>query len=338
MSSIEVLDSLLGAEYSSNEDDVPASPIVQWPADKIDPRLSRQSYSSSLLLSGCARKYQLMKMSATKNPESEESWQQTLTFQYGHTVGEAIQDTLIRGADKASREQTIFTLFTGWKCDLFEENTKQKKSFFHALAALYKFWALQDDGLYGDYEVAYFEGKPAAELSFKINFPNGGSYRGYVDLVLRHKYTGEYVILEMKTNSGNVINPNQYKNSGQAIGYSVVLDKIQPGLTNYTVEYLVYMTRLAQWETFSFPKTYTQRALWVRDRLWDQQILDTLAAQETNHGIWPMNGNNCVSWNRDCEFMGICHMNTEGLVQPLRESDLTEDKEYQFEFNVEELL
>lgn len=336
MGSIDRLDSLLDAPYDLAEQEADISnPVVEWPADKIDPRLARQSYSSSLLLNGCARKYQLTKMSAKKVPGSEESWQQTLTFQYGHTVGEAIQDALV--ATK-SRERIIFDLFAGWKCDLFEENVKQKKSFFHALAALYKFWALQDDGLYADYEVAIYNGVPAAELSFRIKFPNGGSYRGYVDLVLRHKYTGEYVILEMKTNSGNTINPNQYKNSAQAIGYSVVLDKIQPGLTSYTVEYLVYMTRLERWEPFSFPKTYVQRALWVRDRLWDQQILDTLAAQETNHGIWPMNGNNCVAWNRDCEFMGICHMNTEALVEPLRQSDLTEDKEYQFEFTIEELI
>lgn len=337
MSSIDRLDSLLGESYGESEE-VELSPIVEWPPTVIDPRLSRQSYSSSLLLNGCARKYQLQKLSARKVPGSEESWQQTLTFQYGHTVGEAIQESLIADHTGKSRDRILFDLLVAWKCDLFEENVKQKKSFFHAMAALYKFWALQDDGLYADYEVAYFEGKPAAELSFRITFPNGGTYRGYVDLVLRHKYTGEYIILEMKTNSGNTINPNQYKNSGQAIGYSVVLDKICPGLTSYTVEYLVYMTRLERWEPFSFPKTYVQRALWIRDRLWDQQILDTLAAQETNHGIWPMNGNNCVSWNRDCEFMGICHMSTESLVEPLRQSDLVEDKEYQFEFTVEELL
>lgn len=338
MSSLEqlnTLDDILNAPTESTEE---LSPVVDWPANKIDPRLARSSYSSSLLFNGCQRKYQLQKLQTAPTKKSQEDWKSTLTFQFGHTVGEGVQETLITGTSKAARDKVIFNLLTQWKCDLFDENTKQKKSFFHALNALHQFWAAQDDGLFADYEVAYFDGKPAAELSFKIHLPNGISYRGYVDLVLRHKYTGEYIILELKTNSGKFINPAQYKNSDQAIGYSVVLDKIAPGVTNYTVEYLVYMTYLQTWESFSFPKTYVQRALWVKDRLWDSQVLEMLVKQEGNHGMWPMRGNHCLNYNKPCEFLGICHMETESLIKPLRESDLEEINEYQFEFTLEELL
>lgn len=329
------LDDILNERVTEVEE---ASPLVDWPADKIDPRLGRLSYSSSLLFNGCPRKYQLQKLQTAPSAESQDNWRRSLTFQFGHSVGEGIQQTLVTGKDAAARERVVLAMFNEWKCDLFDENEKQKKSFFHALNALYKFWAAQDEGLFEDYEVAYFEGKPAAELSFRITMPNGTSYRGFVDLVLRHKYTGEYVILELKTNSARFINPNQYKNSDQAIGYSVVLNKIAPGTTNYTVEYLVYMTYLQTWESFSFPKTYVQRALWIKDRLWDSQVMELLVKQEGNFGRWPMRGNHCVNYNSPCEFLGICHMETESLIKPLREVDLVETTEYQFEFTLEELL
>lgn len=339
MSSLEQLDSLDDILNSPSEDAEPESPLVDWPADKIDPRLARSSYSSSLLFNGCPRKYQLQKLQTAPSKSSQEDWKRSLTFQFGHSVGEGIQETLVLGAStQAQKDKITLNLFTQWQCDLYDENVKQKKSFFHALNALHKFWALQDEGLYQDYEVAYFEGKPAAELSFRIWLPNGTSYRGYVDMVLVHKYSGEYVILELKTNSGRFINPAQYKNSDQAIGYSVVLNKIAPGITNYTVEYLVYMTYLQTWEPFSFPKTFVQRALWIKDRLWDAQVLELLVKQEGNYGMWPMRGNHCVNYNSPCEFLGICHMETESLVKPLREIDLEEDVEYQFEFTLEELL
>ena len=330
--SLQKLDDLL----NSPTEVVDTSPIVQWTDNRgADPRLVRLSYSSSLLFHGCPRKYQLQKLQATKSEEQEEDWKTSLTFQYGHTVGEAIQLSLI---GELTREQLIFKLFAEWKCDLFDENHKQKKSFFHAISALHKFWAMQDDGLLQDYEVAYYEGKPAAELSFKIKFPNGETYRGFVDLVLRNIYTGEYCILELKTNSGRVINHYQYKNSAQAIGYSVVLDRIAPGLTNYTVEYLVYMTFLERWEQFSFPKTYKQRALWLRDRIWETHQIKELVELEGSYGIWPMHGEHCVTYNRNCDFMGMCHMDTGSLIAPLRERDLVESTEYQFVFDVEELL
>lgn len=338
--SLYKLDDLLGQTYEEHEIKE-ESPTVNWDDTKgLDPRLKRLSYSSSLLMNGCLRKYQLQKLQAAPSEESQDDWKQSLTFQFGHTVGEGIQETLV---GKLSREEIVFKLFMNWSCDLFDENEKQKKSFFHGLAAITKFWSMQDDGFFEDYEVAYYDGKPAAELSFRINFPDGSSYRGYVDLVLKSKVTGEYVILELKTNSGRVINHYQYKNSAQAIGYSVVLDKIAPGYTNYTVEYLVYMTFLERWEQFSFPKTYTQRALWVRDRLWDVQTLQRLHQQEGSYGIWPSNGAHCVNYNKNCEFMGMCHMNTENLVAPLREKDLVEEtgndgEPYQFEFNVADLL
>lgn len=304
-------------------------PVVELEAGQVDPRYLRTSYSSSLDLHACPRFYQLSRLKAPRQEDASSN----ITFSYGHAVGEGIQEFLIhRNLDKA-----IWTMFLHWDVELFDENEKQKKSFFRAVAALMQFASLCNEGLLSDYEVVEFNGKPAAELSFRIHFPHT-TYRGYIDLVLRHILTGELLILELKTSSANYINHYQYKNSAQAIGYSVILDKIAPGTTAYSVLYLVQLTKLERFEVFEFPKTYHQRALWVKDRLWDEQIILGLAEYYGNYGIWPMHGESCTRFGRTCDFMDMCHLQTENVMAPLRENQLTESTTYDFEFTVQELL
>lgn len=304
-------------------------PVVQLEEGQIDPRFTRVSYSSTLDLHACPRFFQLHRLEAPRQ-EDESS---NVTFAYGHAVGEGIQEYLIH----KDLKKTLWTMFHHWEVDLLDENEKQQKSFFHAVAALMQFDGLVQEGLLSDYEVVWFNGKPAAELSFRITFP-GGTYRGYIDLVLRHVISGELLILELKTSSANYINHYQYKNSAQAIGYSVILDKIAPGTTAYSVLYLVQLTKLSRYEVFEFPKTYHQRALWLKDRLWDIGIIQNLAKFYGNYGIWPTHGESCTRFGRTCQYMDMCHLQTESMMAPLRENQLTEDTKYDFEFTLEELL
>lgn len=318
-------------------------PVVQIAEDQIDPRLVRTSYSSILSLHACPRLYQLEKLQAQKIQDYDSN----VTFAYGHVVGEGIQQYLIsRNLDVA-----LWAMFLMWHADFLDENERQKKSFAAATAAMMMFDQLVQDGLLDEYEVAYFNGKPAAELSFKIIFPNT-EYRGYVDLVLRHKITGEYLILELKTTSAKYVRHSQYKNSAQALGYSVVLDKIAPGTTSYGVLYLVQLTLMDRFEPMEFPKTYHQRAMWIRDMLWEDRKVLNLIEEFGSYGIWPMHGESCNRFNRDCSFMDMCHGETQYMTAPLRENQLVESKlmkledgteewqpvEYDFTFTVQELL
>ena len=304
-------------------------PIVQLEEGQPDPRFLRVSYSSELDLHACPRYFQLSKLQAPKQGD----FSSNVTFAYGQAVGEGIQEYLIhKNLDKA-----LWVMYTKWEVGLFDENEKQAKSFFHAVAALMQFDGLCKDGLLSEYEVVWFNGKPAAELSFRIHFPNS-TYRGFIDLVLRHVITGELLILELKTSSANYINHYQYKNSAQAIGYSVILDKIAPGTTAYSVLYLVQLTKLGKYEVFEFPKTYHQRSLWVKDRIWDEGIIMNLIKFYGNYGVWPTHGESCTRFGKTCEYMDSCHLQTEHLMAPLRENMLTEETVYDFEFTVEELL
>jgi hypothetical protein len=319
-------------------------PVVEIADDETDPRLTRTSYSSNLSLHACPRLFQLEKLQAEKIVDYDSN----VTFAFGHVVGDGIQQYLIhRDLDK-----TIWSMFLGWHADFADENERQKKSFASATAALMMFAELCEDGLLDEYEVAYFNGKPAAELSFKIIFPHT-EYRGYVDLVLRHKLTGEYLILELKTTSAKYIRHSQYKNSAQALGYSVVLDKIAPGCTSYGVLYLVYLTLMDKFEPMEFPKTFHQRAMWLRDMLWDDAKIAGLIEDFGSYGTWPMHGESCNRFNRDCNFMDMCQGDTKFITAPLKENQLVESRlvkdihtgkehwepvEYDFTFRVEELL
>ena len=319
-------------------------PVVQLEEGQIDPRLIRTSYSSILSLHACPRLYQLEKLQAQKLIDYDSN----VTFAYGHVVGEGIQTYLITRNLNAA----IWAMFLMWHADFVDENEKQNKSFASATAAIMMFAELVEDGLLDEYEVAYFNGKAAAELSFKITFPNT-FYRGYVDLVLRHKITGEYLILELKTTSAKYVKHSQYKNSAQALGYSVVLDKIAPGTTSYGVLYLVQLTVVERFEPMEFPKTYHQRAMWIRDMLWEDRKIIGLIEEFGQYGIWPMHGESCNRFGRDCSFMDSCQSDTHYMTAPLRENQLIESKlvkdeltgeshwepmTYDFEFTVEELL
>ena len=291
-----------------------------------DYRIRQLSYSSLLTLHSCPRKYQLYKLRAqNKNPESEKS---TITFAFGHVVGEAIQ-LILAGH---SQEQVILQMFLGWHAPLFAEDEKAKKSFWSAVLAAQRFAVIRNTVL-ADYDLVYYDGKPACELSFAINFPDSFRYRGHVDAVLRHRTSGKVLVLECKTTGSKTVSPSTFKNSAQAIGYSIVLDSLFPDLSSYEVLYLVYQTSNQDYTPIPFEKTYLQRALWIRELLLD---IDTIKLYE-EAGVYPMRGESCYSWGRDCEYINSCTMSTERLARQGTPDDF-DKTEYQVTLSLADLL
>jgi hypothetical protein len=293
---------------------------------KIDYRIRQLSYSSLLTLHSCPRKYQLYKLrTQNKLPESQK---QTVTFAYGHVVGEAIQLALA-GATEA---QVILSIFLGWHTDLLAEDEKAKKSIWSAIIAAQRFISIRSTAL-ADYELVYHDGKPACELSFVINFPDGFRYRGHVDAVLRHKITSRIMVLECKTTGSRTLNPATYKNSAQAIGYSIVLDFLFSDLSSYDVLYLIYQTHSQEYVCWPFEKTYLQRALWIRELLLD---VETIKMYEES-GVYPMRGESCFSFMRECEYINSCTMSTEHLARQGTPDDF-DNTEYQVTLGLADLL
>jgi PD-(D/E)XK nuclease superfamily len=294
---------------------------------KIDYRIRQLSYSSILTLHSCPRKFQLYRLRTTF--KTEESVKSTVTFAYGHVLGEAIQLAL----ENKSEQEIIWRMYQGWHTDLFNEDTKLNKSFFGAVIAIKKFLSLRSAGFLKEYELVYYNGKPACELSFSVIFPDGFRLRGFVDAVLRHKVTGKVIVLECKTTGAATINPAAYKNSAQAIGYSIVLDAIFPDLSSYEVLYLIYNTKSGDYVPITFQKTYLQRALWIRELLLDIETIKMYEEAE----VYPMHGESCYAFFRDCEYLNVCQLSTEYLTKPCT-PDQEDKTDYQITLTLDDLL
>lgn len=294
---------------------------------KIDYRVRQLSHSARELLSSCPRLYQLNRLRTTQR--TIESLETSITFSFGHVVGEGIQQVMCG----KSEDEVIWAMFQMWHVDLLEEDTKRAKSFWLAVIAIQKFIQLRSSGFLDEYDVMMYQGVFACELSFRIQFPDGFNYRGSVDCVLVHRQTSKILVLELKTTGFTSVNSATYKNSGQAIGYSIVLDHLVPDLSSYEVLYLVYKTKSFEFEPITFVKSYLQRALWLRELLLD---IDTIKMYEEAE-VYPMRGNACVRWGRDCEYIQTCGMSTQSLMSSGTAADL-DTKEYQIDVSLLDLL
>jgi hypothetical protein len=293
----------------------------------IDYRIRQISYSSLLTLHSCPRKFQLYRLRTTHR--TEEDLKSTITFAFGHIVGEGIQLAL---AGK-TEEEIIWQLYLMWHTDLLALDERNHKSFWYGIHAVQKFLALRSQGFLQEYELVYYNGRPACELSFSIVFPDGFRLRGFVDAVLQHRETGKVIVLECKTTGSTALNPATYKNSSQAIGYSVVLDHIFPDLSHYEVLYLIYQTKGKEYTTIPFTKSFLQRALWLRELILDIEIIKMYEEA----GVYPMRGESCVAFGRDCEYLQTCTLSTDYLTKPCTSEE--EDKtEYQVIVTLGDLL
>ena len=296
-----------------------------------DIRIKQLSYSSLLTLHQCPRKYQLYKGQAIK---AQEELEQTVTFSYGHIVGAGLQAVL----QNKSETEILWEMFLMWKPELFAEGEKNGKSFWSGVIAVQKYLALRRAGYLKDYTVYTHEGKPAVELGFKIILPDGFVYRGFVDAVLQHKITRAILVLECKTTGARSINPATYKNSAQAIGYSIVLDFLFPSLSKYEVLYEVYKSSSAEWESMKFSKSYLQRALWIQELLLDVEMIKLYQ----NYEIFPMHGESCFDFFKECEYFTNCQMSTRFLTAKYTKEDAqriaANDSKYTIIVTVQDLI
>jgi len=287
----------------------------------IHPILKLLSHSSILLLHSCPRKYQLRKL---RNLPLEESDDLT----YGSAIGHGIQQLLLG----RSMQDVWLEIFVKWNMDILDDDEKtqrKRKTLWHAFHTLNIFEGRYKQIILDEYEVASFNGKPAVELSFRLALGNGFFYRGFVDVVLIHRQTRQLVVLEIKTTASKYVSPARFQNSGQGLGYSVVCDYIARGRndvegSHYKVFYLVFKSTAEEFEPFHFPKSYSQRAIWIKQLL---QEVEHIIGYDKD-GLWPMYGESCEAWGRACEFLGVCNLSDESILvgtvpEPREEPDFT---------------
>lgn len=267
------------------------------------------SYSTILTAHSCPRRFLLEKAGAALAAEDDDN----PDFLFGHAVAAGVQSYIAFG----SEEQALLDCFLAWKGNLLTVKEKSKKSIWFALQATRAFIAMKEE-LIGDWQVAVLpataDGKPArpaVELAFCLDLENGYQYLGHIDLVLmRTDKDGkiQLMVLELKTTSFTTVHEAIYKNSAQALGYSVMLETLAAAIgadsVNYSVLYLVYKTGAMQFETFPFLKSKTQRVTWIHQILMDCQLIQFY--RDSNY--YPMHGESCYSFFRACEFFGTCDL------------------------------
>lgn len=295
----------------------------------IHPNLKQLSNSSLVTLHKCPRKYELDKLFKTENADDD------FHLVFGSLVGTGIQEILEHG----DITKAYWKLFIDKKGQLDEDfGSIKSKTFYHALIAVDRFVILRNTR-FRDFDLAYFNGKPATELSFTIDCGNGFNYRGFIDAVLINRITKEIVVVECKTTSFSNIHEAVFKHSGQSIGYSVIIDTLVSLLkleekSSYKVFYPIYKAGKGEWEVMEFQKTHVARAQWIKNVLLDKSYIEERVAD----GYFPMRGESCYDFFRPCEYFDICEMSNKSLQLDKAKEKIESEEKYQFKFSLEELI
>lgn len=283
----------------------------------------RLSHSALDVLNTCERKFQLERL-LTGAPDREDS---------AHTVfGTAF------GAGVASymlHQDADLALYEMWKAyyPIIEDGMKTEEQCLGLLTSMFPVL----DNLLMDWEVQHFNSKPAIELGFRLDIDDKFYYVGYVDLVLRNRFSGKAAIFEVKTTSLGLTDLDPlYKNSGQALGYSIVLDHIL-GEANSEYEVIYCVGQINSKTAFSFKQHILPYAKTIHDRL-DWFITLGMDVKRLHMmldmNVFPRRGSSCLKFMRGCPHLGVC--NLHGLDEY---KELEEDlNHYDFTYNLDDLI
>lgn len=289
----------------------------------------RMSHSSRNLLRSCERKYYLARYKKLDSvidvePETDRT---NVHLDFGSALGVGIAQLLVTQDLEAG-------IWAAIKAYNYAEMTDAKNdlSLVAGIQAFHKQWN------YDEWEVAYYNGKPAAELSFKIilNEETGDYTCGFMDLVMRNTRTGLATVMEVKHTGSKVEDVRPlYANSDQGVGYSVVLDNVVGEQATFHVLYLVLQLKanniIPTWHFLPFLKTKKDRLEFLLAQQLDYEYLKQLEALD----FWPMRGNSCMAFNRPCFLFGSCHLETlkELPYQPPRK-----EADWTFTYNINDLV
>lgn len=286
----------------------------------------RLSHSSMDTLHTCERKWQLEKLLV--DPSVREENEHTV---FGRAYGAGIATYMVT-------QDSDMALYQAWLA-YWPELESDKKSIVMCMAALQAaFYKL--DTLLMEYEVATFNGKPAVELSFRLDISNEYYFVGHIDLVLKHRFSGVYSIWDAKSTGLNLIDLSPlYQNSGQVLGYSIALDKIVgEKLSSYGVGFIVAQIDARRLTTkthvLSYDKTLLDRLKWFMTLGLDAKKLKEMA--ELGH--YPMRGSSCLSFMRPCRYFGTCNLHSLDIPKVREEDKIAYDFRYDLDTLVQDHL
>lgn len=288
---------------------------LQIPANGI-----RLSHSTMSIIHTCERKFQLEKLLLT-GKEREESADTV----FGSAYGVGVQNYFIH----QDKEQALFKAWMAY----YPELETEKKSITKMLNCLEMSFPVIDS-LLEDYEVVYFEDKPAEELGFCLLTDTRYYFVGYLDLLLKNRWSGKYIAVDVKTTGLELENLDPvYKNSPQLIGYSIVVDAIAGEQADYDVMYFVCQTGRGyspKIKPYIYHKTLLDRLNWFISLAMDIEHLMRMEQLSS----YPLRGNSCLTFNRPCKFFNVCQLHSLDIPKEI-EPDTTP---YPFMYHLQDLI
>lgn len=284
------------------------------------------TYSQLTVLHRCPRKFQLDKEEAFRKVSLNmcgEDIIENVDFAFGHAVGAGVQNFLTTG----SMIEAQFACFMAWNIEFEAALERSKKTIWYASYAVEKFAAFYINSELEDWELAYAaDGSPGIEIAYELDTQNGFKHYGHIDLIMKHKRSGRIAIFECKTHGFKQAEEAIYGNSTQALGYSVALDTMFPGLTHYEVFYVCYSGPEEVWEVLPFGHTVSTKTEYLTDLVCDHSHIQ----QYQEQGMFPKRGESCYDFRRRCRYYGECNMVAGYDLPILPDGEKAEKVNYEF--------
>lgn len=284
----------------------------------------RLSHSTLEAIQTCYRKFEMDKLLTfgAKRVESEH-------LPFGHGFGAFVATYIQTGDFNMSALMAWYEYMP-----IVESDKKNQATLYHLIERCVS----ELDALREEWEVAEFNGIPAVELSFRIDIDEYFYYVGYVDVVLKNKTDGRLAVLEVKSTGLQLqdIAP-LYKFSGQALGYSIVLDEVAEN-HNASYDVMYFVGRLGKTafsdgvrsELHVFRKTMADRLDWFMALAQQVETLHTCL----KYSNFPRISAGCLKYNKPCPHFGVCHMRSGDKYKKIEIDEI----EYQFRYRLDDLI
>ncbi len=281
------------------------------------PRL-RVSYSSLNVYESCKRKFEFNKL-YPKRVREQQDW-------YAANVGKALhagyQDYLIhRNKDKA-----VFVFMMAFPFAMEYNQNNDYRGFDASLCTLE---AMIDSSKLDEWELAYIRRPntpeeikaglsggvivPAIEVPFEIRvagvmLPDGRgfSFTGFIDAILRHKFTGIYRTMDIKTTREHVEDATpKFRFDTQQVPYGIVVDHVANGeVDSFEVLYFNCFIDLVEpdCKVYKFTKTREDIHEWAMNKLLQFRDIARFSAAD----YFPRTENGCLFYKKPCHYLDVC--------------------------------
>lgn len=284
------------------------------------------SYSSNELWDYCPRKFEFQKF----YPRTEKD--EDIHSLVGRAMHHGFQTWLKEGCTTEAQEKAFFELVVQYPIEL-ESDPEAKKSLEVCYATLENIF--DKGGLFLEYELATVKcldgtERPAIEVEFEIwidgIYCNGRPfvYRGLIDAILFNKFTGEYLVIDLKTTGWkNQHLVGKYRYNGQCIGYGIVLQAIlQNDVLNFSVAYVHALLDIQEpdCKILKFDKTEDD----IRDWATNLYLRCRAIKDAWSRNYFPRTEGGCVSFNKVCQFFEICNIRDRDALTRFIESTMVQ--------------